>query len=130
MSEPKPISRGEQIPHFEVSTVDGGAFSYATVWQQKNLLLVALGGSASDEQYASELRRRQQDFDRLATACVITRDPVPGLHGSGVVIADRWGEIIHVSAASDAAPLPPAEELLDWLEYLQHRCPECEGEVK
>jgi hypothetical protein len=55
---------------------------------------------------------------------------VPGVQAPGALIADRWGEIIHITAVAESAQSPAAEDLLGWLEYVQNRCPECEGEVK
>jgi hypothetical protein len=48
----------------------------------------------------------------------------------GVVVADRWGEIVHVATTSQVDILTSPEDLLDWLDYLEKRCPECEGEAK
>jgi hypothetical protein len=61
---------------------------------------------------------------------VITSDAVPGLDAPAVVVGDRWGEIVYVTATADAADLPPARELLEWISYVETRCPECEGEAK
>jgi hypothetical protein len=48
----------------------------------------------------------------------------------GVLLADRWGEIVHLTAASESARSPAPGELIEWLEYIQNRCPECEGEAR
>jgi hypothetical protein len=61
---------------------------------------------------------------------VITREPVGGLAGPALVIADRWGEIAYVNTGPDASHLPPADDVLEWLITIEHRCPECEGEAK
>jgi hypothetical protein len=60
----------------------------------------------------------------------MTRDQVAGISTPAVIVADRWGEIVYVAVSSDAGGLPPAEALADWLTYVQHQCPECEGETK
>ena len=64
------------------------------------------------------------------TEWIVTRDPVEGLPCPGIVVADRWGEIAHVVHSSQVEDLPPADELIEWVRYLQYRCPECEGEAK
>ncbi|MGH9456388.1 MAG: hypothetical protein ACRD2J_01960 [Thermoanaerobaculia bacterium] len=46
-----------------------------------------------------------------------------------VVVADEWGEIHSRSPAGEAHDFPAPEALLEWLEYLAVRCPECEGEA-
>jgi hypothetical protein len=125
------LQRGDSVPHFEVRTVDGDLFEYSAIWQRKNLLLVRLRHASNDDSaYMSDLRGRAAEFHALESECVITRDDVPGLDAPGLLIADRWGEIIHITAASESAQSPTPEELLGWLEYVQHRCPECEGEAK
>jgi hypothetical protein len=76
-----------------------------------------------------DLEGRREEFAAADAVCVITPDRVEGLEQGGVVIADRWGEIIHVMDGS-TAPLPAAADLLEWARYVQRRCPECEGEAK
>ena len=124
------LKRGDQVPHFEVRTVQGGVFSYSTIWQRKNLLLVLLPKSSSDAGYISDLRAYESEFRSLDTECVIARDEVAGLRAPTVLLADRWGEVIHITAASESARSPAADDLLPWLQYIENRCPECEGEAK
>ena len=125
------LLRGELIPRFQVTTLHGERFDYATVWQRRNLVLVTVPASDSDasSKYVSELSGRISQFRAQNTEVVITREQVPGFPHPGAVVADKWGEVIDVRAASDA-DLPSAEELLDWIKYVETRCPECEGEVK
>lgn len=129
MTEARTLQPGDLVPHFEVKTSSGDLFSYSTIWQRRNLVLVALPAE-SDDRYPSELGARKAEFQERVCACVITRDRVPGVPTPGVVVADRWGEIVHVAAPPDVAGLPTSSELLEWLNYVERRCPECEGEVK
>ena len=124
------LRRGDSVPHFEVKTLQGGLISYSTIWQRRNLVVVALpaSGSGFEERYVAQLTAKLPEFRAAKAECVITRDPVPGIHIAGVIVADQWGEIAHVASASRADDLPSVEELLEWLEYLERRCPECEGE--
>jgi hypothetical protein len=48
----------------------------------------------------------------------------------GVLIADRWGEVVFSDEAPDVGALPTSQELLDWLTFVRNRCPECEGESR
>jgi peroxiredoxin len=128
MTEPGSLQRGDQLPHFEVQTVDGRVLSYRSIWQRRNLLLVLLPESRSDAEQMFDLRAREREFERFDTECVITRDGVAGIRAPAVLVADRWGEIIHIAALSEAER--SSEHLLGWLEYIQNRCPECEGEAK
>ena len=123
------LERGDQVPHFEVHDLEGRRVSYSTIWQRRNLVLVVLPASESESS-----RRYLVDVARVAfgsnTASVITRDAIAGLPAPAVLVADKWGEIVCVAIAPDIAGLPPSEELLDWISYVEQRCPECEGESK
>lgn len=125
------LQRGDLVPHFKVKTVDGDLFDYSTIWQRKNLLLVRLLHAPDDNgAYVPDLRARAAELRALETESVITRDDVPGLPAPGLLIADRWGEIVHITSAAESVQSPTFEELLGWLEHLQNRCPECEGEAR
>ena len=130
MTDVNPLRPGDAVPHFEVSTLEGSVVSYAAIWQHRNLVLVTLPPAGPDSSYVSELTARGPEFHERKSACVITRDRVAGLPPPGVLVADRWGKIVHAATESQVADLPPPEELLEWLEYLEHRCPECEGEAR
>ena len=86
--------------------------------------------SSSDAGYISDLRAYESEFRSLDTECVIARDEVAGLRAPIVLLTDPWGEVIHITAASEPARSPAADDLLPWLQYIQNRCPECEGEAK
>ena len=126
------LQRGDSVPHFEVKTIAGELFSYSTIWQRKHLVLIALPTSESEAAgtYTSELVARRSEFTAKGAECVVTRDRVPGIRSPGVVVADRWGEIVHIATTSHVDDLTSPEELLEWLDYLDRRCPECEGEAK
>ena len=126
------LSVGDQLPHFEATTVTGERFLYSRVWQRKNLLLVVLAAvdEAAALAYDAQLRDRMGAFGSTDTVRVVTLDGVSGLPDRAVVIADRWGEIAHVAAADDPDRLPAPAELLEWVGYVQRHCPECEGESK
>jgi hypothetical protein len=124
--------KGAAIPHFTVTTTLGATFSYTSIWQRRNLVLITAGGVDPDvvRRYAVELTHRAAEFDGYETECVVTRDHVHGIPERATVIADRWGEIVHIGVRSDRVGLPTPHELLDWVAYLQIRCPECEGEAR
>jgi hypothetical protein len=119
----------DQVPHFEVRTVWGDVLRYSTIWQRENLVLVTLP-TDSDGTYVSALHARAQDFRDRGSACVITTEGVTGVPTPGALVADRWGEIVYVAAPLHASDLPTPSELLEWLDYVVQRCPECEGEAK
>jgi hypothetical protein len=126
------LQRGDLIPHFEVTTLGGERINYATIWQRRNLLLVTLRDSDSDaaRNYVSELTDRIPQFRARKTECVMTREQLPGIPHPGALVADKWGEVIYVRAAAEVADLPSAEDLSDWIDYVESKCPECEGEAR
>lgn len=136
VSQPTPgaarFQRGDPVPHFRVATVDDRTIEYSTIWQRRNLVLVTLidTDSAPSRRYVSQLSAATPAFQNQETECVITRDAVAGVASPAVVIADRWGEIVYVASGSNVADLPRLPEILEWIAYLQTRCPECEGETK
>ena len=126
------LQRGDLVPHFTVKTLHGDEFSYATIWQRRNLVLVALPVTDSEpaRSYVSELTARGAEFSAGDADCVITQDRVHAIPSPAVLVADRWGEVIYIEGKSDTRDLPHVEEVLEWLRYVQSRCPECEGESK
>lgn len=126
------MQRGDPVPHFRVAAVDDPIVEYSTIWQRRNLVLVVLSeaDSASSRAYVSQLEAAVSAFHSHETECVITRDAVAGVASPAVLIADRWGEIIFVAGGSNVTDLPRLPDILDWIAYLQTRCPECEGEAK
>jgi len=126
------LQKGDLVPHLEVETVHGQVFRYSTIWQQTNLVLVVLPRSESPSiaTYVSELTARLAEFSEQGTKCVITRERAAGIAAPGVLVADRWGEIGYVTTVADVSDLPSAQDLLDWVAYVQNQCPECQGEAK
>lgn len=129
------FERGGSFPHVVVRSIDGTTFSYGDIWQRRNLLLIALaseaGAPAGDESaYITELLARGETFQEYNTEVVITRDAVAGLRSPALLIADRWGEIVMVDRVDATAGLPKVEEIVEWLRFVAHACPECEGEAR
>ena len=127
------LQRGDQVPHFSVKRPDGSEVCYAAdVWQQRNLLLVVLPDRSGNgfAEYAAGLAERRADMAAAETTLVVTTEEVPGAPRPGVLIADRWGEIQLAAQATRPRDLPQADELLEWLRYVQYKCPECEGEAR
>ena len=121
---------GELVPHFEVTDVQGETVRYSTIWQRRNLVLITVPSDA-DGTLANYVARLTAEMPASAdTACVITRDTVLGIPSPGAVVADRWGEIVHVVSGSHVRELPLPHELAEWVDYVQRQCPECEGEAK
>lgn len=126
------LARGSRMPHVRLSGLDGSSFDYGEVWQQRNLLLVALGaGPTLDEDawWLDALESARPACERHEAVVAVTRDVVPGLTAPGAIVVDRWGEVVFAETATNVAALPAAEVLVEWLRFVDHACPECEGEA-
>lgn len=120
---------GDTFPHIQVRTFGGQTFSYSTIWQHEPLVLVVVGMSQADVNYASAVSARASEFREREAECVVTHEDVTGVRTPSVVIADRWGEVVHIAEATGSAGLPSPDELIAWVDYVRQRCPECEGEA-
>ena len=125
------LERGDQVPHFAVATIDGGRVDYRDIWQHTHLLLVTVGPAepAGAGSYVAHLASQAPAVVSHDAACVITRDPIPGVPAPAIVVADRWGEI-QIVIPRRASEGPDPAEILEWMSYVQSRCPECEGEAR
>jgi hypothetical protein len=132
MSSATSVHTGDLLPHFAVTTIGGDTFDYSSIWQRRNLLLVMLptGDIRASGAMVAAVHELKSELDALDTTAVMTRDRPLGLPAESVLIADRWGEIIHLAPIDNAAAATTASELREWLEYVANRCPECEGESK
>lgn len=120
----------DHVPHFTITALDGSPVVYTRIWQRRHLVLLCLPpGDAASHQYVEEVRAALPDLDPDDVALVATGEPFEGMPCPGVLIADRWGEIMFVVEAAEVRLLPAPEELREWLTFVQSRCPECEGEA-
>ena len=127
------IRAGQLVPHFEVADVTRGRVSYVEhIWQRRILVLLTIGSGAFKSGGISgteldALRRRLLGHD---AELVATRDHIDDVPAAGVVIADSWGEVAFVEEGPAASLVHEPSRILEWVQYLQHVCPECEGERK
>jgi len=126
------LKTGDLIPHFTATSFSGEIFDYSDIWQRKNLVLVLLphADSAATTKFVDQLTSQMSELTGDDSACVITRDSISGVQSPGIVVADRWGEIHHVADGKTVDDLPGPDDVIEWLRYVQHQCPECEGESR
>jgi hypothetical protein len=124
------LQRGDGVPHFDVSPLVGGRVHYTTIWQRQHLLLVILPATPADGEGSWVETLTAEAAQYKDVALVVTRDAIAGIHGPAVVVADRWGEVVYAAAAESVRELPRVEELVEWVEHVRSKCPECEGEAK
>ena len=122
---------GDAVPHFVARSVDDSVVTYSSsIWQHRNLVLVTLLPTQTDDRYVKDLIGQTSAFDEQESTCVVTRGEIAGLPAPGLLVADRWGEIVHIVTPAAVTELPSVDQLLQWLEAIEYRCPECEGEAR
>ena len=120
---------GDQVPHFDVRGEDGTRISYGSIWQRKHLVLAVLPAGAG-ARYASELTHTMQSDGGGDVAVIVTSEDVDGVARPGVLVADRWGEVMFSAAGDRVSALPAPGEIAEWVRYVRMKCPECEGESR
>ena len=118
---------GDVIPHFEGFTTDG-RLEYGQLWQRRNLVLFVLPLNLHNaaRTYLGALDVRLSELRPDDTTLVHSDRALERLPLGTLVIADRWGEIAHLQdLASDMAAWPSIDDVLDWVEFIQMKCPEC-----
>jgi hypothetical protein len=126
------LKQGDQVPRFTITTTSGTEVRYLDLWQHSNLLLIALppDAVAFARRYVDRIRKSLADLPADDTACIVTADDVEGLRAPGALVADRWGEVRFARQADSVEDLPDPEDLAEWVQHVQHACPECEGEAR
>jgi hypothetical protein len=122
------LTRGSLLPHFQAATLEGGTLRYADLWQKSNLVLLVLprGAAAEGLAYLSDLRERLAAAGAGDTAAAAVHGPVEGLPDPAVILSDRWGEVIDIQPIGDgAANWPAPGDVVDWVDFIRRRCPEC-----
>lgn len=122
------LRRGDLIPRFEGAASDGRPIEYDRVWQQRNVVLFALpaGRDAAASRYLTALERGLTELKPADTSLVVSNSPIAGLPPNTLAIADRWGEIAHIERlASDCSSWPSIDDILEWVEFVRMKCPEC-----
>ena len=117
------------VPQFDVTALDGRHMRYDEIWQRRNLILVIVKPQEREAatRYASQLEARLDEIEHEDTTVVVTTDPISGLSAPVALVADRWGEILHLETASTGqdSPIPDIEELSSWVHFAEIQCPEC-----
>jgi hypothetical protein len=122
------LSPGDLIPFFEGETIDGRRLRYEEVWQRRNVILFVLSATARAEAsvYLSGVQARVSELRPDDTTLVVCDRKINGVPLDGVVVADRWGEIAYIrELTSHPGEWPSVNEILEWVEFIRVKCPEC-----
>jgi hypothetical protein len=119
---------GDLIPRFEGATVDGREVRYEQLWQHRNVVLFVLSADlrVSASSYIRALEAGLAELKPSDTSLVVSDHTIDRLPLNSVVIADRWGEIVHTEQlAVDPAAWPSSDDILEWVNFIRVTCPEC-----
>lgn len=122
------LRRGDLLPHFSGFSPEGSRLDYERLWQRRNVLLLVLASpaGATTWEYVTSLDAQVRQLVPDDTSVVVAEGPLAGLPVNTVVVADRWGEVVHCEPLpADPSNWPPASELVEWAEFVRRRCPEC-----
>jgi hypothetical protein len=125
------IRTRDLMPMFTARNGHGALVHYQDIWQRKNLLVVTVPeDDSAAARYAESLSALEPTLASQDVAFIVTTTPIEDLRSPAVVVADRWGEIYYVKEGGPVAELPTPDELIEWLQYVQNECPECQGETR
>lgn len=144
-----------KVPLFYLPSSAAGQSGPAATRSRYNLVLVFLDNTPEAESYLQSLssiypailkddaraiavvHASQEETQRLAATLSLpftlladdagaTTERILGAgNHAGLCVADRYGIIYFVEAASNTSALPPASIIPEWLEYIEIQCPEC-----
>lgn len=119
---------GDLVSHFEGVTLEGRDVPHEELWQHRNVVLFVvpteLGTAASS--YLTALEGRLSELKPSDTSLVLSRHAIDGVPMNTLVIADRWGEVVHLSQlGSDPTGWPSIDGVVEWVEFIRVKCPEC-----
>ncbi len=149
-----PPRRGELMRDFVVPAASGERVQLSSYRGRKNLIVVFAGNderpllrALADRQYslASEnagvlaiVAGRQADAAELQRALpfLVAADPDARIHTAmgalkdgapapALYVTDRFGEVFAAFRTAEGKALPDADEIVDWLGFVNRQCEEC-----
>ena len=145
-----PPSKGVRVRDYALTDAAGDPISLSDFRGKRNLVLIFAGAPETGEAVANQLSSFDQEFaDKDALAIVILADEPAWVSGQPhILVASDIGAIAHKEiGGANASPkfvqgcyitdrfgevcaalheIPPAGEMLRWLDYINSECPECE----
>jgi len=115
--------RGQDLPEISGAASDGRKIHTSDLRGRKNTVII-FSGEPSDESSQELIRAlsdRHSEIQDEEAEIIVCEDNE--LHRAAICIADRYGEVYFSAFFSDTAP--SAENVLEWLRYIEIQCPEC-----
>jgi hypothetical protein len=125
-SQAAQLQAGDCLPAFTSETLDGREVPDTQLWQRRNVVLLVAPREviATQSSYVASLDRRISELKPSDTSLVISHQPIAGVAMRSLVIADRWGEIVHL-AHVPSGNWPSIDDVIEWVEFIRAQCPEC-----
>lgn len=148
------LKKGDVLPSFTLPEASGEPLDTWAFYGRRNLVIVFVSdiGAGEVRKFFDELDPASYEIRAQETEILtIVRKPLPetaeagrtlGWPGRiladergevfrrhnpaeplGVLVADRFGEI-YWEAGGPRQPVPPVDEILSWLRFIQSQCPE------
>ncbi len=149
-------AKGYCIRTFSLFSTDGKPVSLSDYRGRRNLVLVFADDQPRTTQLLSQIAPRYQAFkdseaevlviappssqtvDRLQLPFPVLLDKDNRVHKqvgassrqgqaeAAVYVTDRFAEVFALYRTSDGQVLPTVDDILNWLEFVNSQCPECE----
>lgn len=119
------LVRGELLRDIPVQTAGGQQARLSDFRGRRNIVLFFPGDVSRAPSVISEVASHPDLGYEEAVVLIASDAEARALYSapkSALFIADRYGEIFFSVRHPD--PLPDASEVLKWLEFINHQCPE------
>ena len=131
------LDRGAMLRDFPV-TMPSGAPRLLSDFRGRRLLVLVFDGTPAADALLAGLAANPAELDYHETQVIaIAADShgfptAPGAprafygaeNNAAVFITDRYGEIFHAARAARGEALPTADEVFNWLDFINRQCPE------
>ena len=118
---------GDLLKPFPSRTIGGAEVRYEQLWQHRNIVLFVVpaplppAATAYLDVLDSRLTALAPD-----TSLVLSHHIIDGAPLGSLVIADRWGEVVHSAAIGlDSEIWPTIDDVVEWVQFVRMKCPEC-----
>lgn len=121
-------SEGDRLPNVEAHTLDGRAVHTGEFGQRQAVALIVIGPREAAvspwRNWLDDLGALRPEFASLETVVAVSHDLVEGCEFPTALVADRWGEIMHLRrlvVAGDRVEPSPAD-IVEWARNVHYRC--------
>jgi hypothetical protein len=137
------LQKGSVIPDFELSFPDGRSQLLSEFRGRSNLVIVfnvepdthALLARLSEQKSQIEVNeakvlaivasRRSSSAEDFGFAIAAATNLPKMLAGTQLIVTDRFGEMFVVFPNAKTRALPAANQIVNWLEFINQQCEEC-----